>query len=472
MKDIAKVFGGESPETMPRLQRWERNTLVPLIRRHFTLIELFEFLELDEPMFRDSLMETEGSPYVKREWERFARLRKAERQLFIDSVLNRANKFVINDKIRRIFGQQYSTIDFRKAMDEKKIILCNLNAGSLPEEEWKMLGVVIIDKIYQAGMSRIDIPDFKRKRMPPFYFYIDEFGEIVSEDVAKALKDLRKFRVSLVLAHQELNQLKEDSPKLYSAVMAEPDIKVTFSISREDAEVMSKSLFTGKIRGDVEKRVIEQTKFRPKLTTATIITRSEGGGSSYGTTGNRTTGTTITHSPDLEIGSTSRISTESMGTASTSTDSWSESTAEVPFYEYEPFMEVSSVQYYSTEEMVEKFISWIVNQSPQHAQLKIGTRKPIPIMTPWVNDVRVREKDVEAFKERVYRQYARPVVEVDKEIEERVPQFLKLAANEVSQLIAGNRTVNEQINQSHKPITLVEAVDTDDVDIDYEDFLE
>ena len=226
---------------MPRLQRWERNTLVPLIRGKFTLVELFEFLELDEPMFRDAVMETEENPYVRKEWERFNRLRPFDKGLLIDSVLNRANKFVINDKIRRIFGQQYSTIDFRQAMDERKIILCNLNAGSLPDEEWKMLGVTIIEKMYQAGMSRNDIPDYKRKQMPPFYFYIDEFGELVSDDVAKALKDLRKFRVSLILSHQELNQLQEESPKLYSAVMAEPDIKLTFSISRDDGEEIGRA---------------------------------------------------------------------------------------------------------------------------------------------------------------------------------------------------------------------------------------
>lgn len=442
MKGIAKVFGGEQTETMPRLQRWERNALVPLIRTKMTLVELFEFLETQEPEFRHRLMETESNYYLAREWERFDNLRKADRDLFIDSVLNRANKFAINERVRRIFGQQVSTIDFREAMDQRKIILCNLNSGSLPDEEWKMLGVVIIDKLYQAGRSRGNIPEAQRKRMPPFYFYIDEFGELVSEDIAKALQELRKFKISLVLAHQELEQLRQESSKLYSAVMAEPDIKVTFSISREDAEVMAKSLFTGHIRGDRIKRVIKQTKFEPQETTRTVRGRSQGLSASSGTSSGEVTGSTTSDSvaeayvPEQGVfGGNSLVGVQSTRGSTTTTtathtqtssvtESFGETVTEVPFYEYEPFMEVSTIQDYSIEEMVEKFIAWITNQSPRRAQLKIGTRKPIPIVTPLVKDVRVRQADVEAYKEQIYQQYALPVEEVDREIAGRVERFL------------------------------------------------
>lgn len=411
MKGIAKVFGGEAVEAMPRLQRWERNALVPLVAAQFTLIELGQFLDDEDTGLRYHLIERLGNRYIEREWHKFDRARKFDKDTYVDAVLNRANKFSVGTTIRRIFGQRVSTIDFRKAMDEGKIILCNLNCG-ISEEEWKMLGVVIIDKMYQAAMSRIDIPESKRKRLPPFYFYIDEFGELVSDDIAKALKDLRKFRVSLVLAHQELEQLREESPKLYSAVMAEPDIRLVFSISREDAEIMEKSMFTGQIRGDKIKRVIEQTKFRPVESTRTTHVSGGGGGSSDGTS--------LQYDPNLGGLSPTRTETSNYQT------NWNETTIEAPFTEYHEFMEVSSIQDYAIEEMHEKFISWIVNQSPRHAQLQIGRRKPIPIVTPEVTDIAVRQKDIEAFKERIYRKYARPVDEVDQEIEERESGYVRV----------------------------------------------
>ena len=438
MKGIAKVFGGEQTETMPRLQRWERNALIPLISSRLTLIELYEFLNTQDPTFRHAVLEQEDNFLVGREWELFEGLRKFDQDMYSDSVLNRANKFAVNDKIRRMFGQRTSTIDFRKAIDEKKIILCNLNSGILPDEEWKMIGVVIIDKIYQAGRSRGNIAESRRKSMPPYYFYIDEFGELVTDDISKALQELRKFKISLVLAHQELEQLKQNSPKLYSAVMAEPDIKVAFSVSREDAEVMAKSLFTGKMRGDVKKLELDQTKFRPVESTRTTHISGKGGGSSDGTNNTTGSGAVINtgrgevSSPDGEVMSVSQLhshgttDTTSSVSSHSSSDSWNESMSESPFYEYDEFTEVSSVQFYSIEEMREKFTSWIMNQSPMRAQLKIETRNPIPIETPWGEDVKVREEDVQRFKEAIYHQYARPVGEVDKEIEGRVPKYLQL----------------------------------------------
>lgn len=93
-------------------------------------------------------------------------------------------------------------------------------------------------------------------------------------------------------------------------------------------------------------------------------------------------------------------------------------------------MEITGVQFWTPAELLENFIAWIVNQTPMHAQLKIGTRTPIPIVTPFVKDVSVRGRDVEAFKQRVYPRYARPVVEVDREIVARRESLLSPQGDE------------------------------------------
>ena len=60
------------------------------------------------------------------------------------------------------------------------------------------------------------------------------------------------------------------------------------------------------------------------------------------------------------------------------------SVSKVPFYEYHPYKEVTSVEDHSIQGIIEKFIAWIVNQNPRHAQLKIGTYLPTPIVAPEV----------------------------------------------------------------------------------------
>lgn len=441
MKGIAKVFGDENTDILPRLQRWERNALIPLIERKLTLIELFDFIHPKDPTFRRLVLREVRDYYLKKEWELFDRTNPRDRLTYVEAVLNRANKFAGGREIRRIFGQINSTINFREAMDQGKIILCNLASNKLSQEEQRMLGVVIVDKIVQAAKSRVDIPERKRR---PFYFYLDEFGQFVSEDIARALQELRKFKVFLILAHQELEQLRTESPKVYSAVMSEPQIRISFRISREDAEIMAKEMFTGKIKPKV-KRALTQTKFWPKETKREIYTETESlaegefSSSSSGRSSAEAEGRSYSEKqviplpvflePDrityTEISTSQAVSSSSSGRSSIYGESSSQST--VPWYEYIPFQEVSSVQDYTIEEIVEKYIAWIKTQQDRHAQLKIRQRGPIPIVTPFVKEAKVREKDIRTLKEMVYQRYALKAEEVDKQIEQRRRKFLEEA---------------------------------------------
>lgn len=428
MKGIAKVFGGENIDTLPRLQRWERNALIPLIEQQLTLIELSDFVNPTNPILRKTILKQTTNYHLIQEWEEFENRHPRDRATYIEAIQNRANKFTIGQNIRRIFGQTKTTINFRQAMDEQKIILCNLASNKLSKEEQKMLGVVITDKILQAGKARADIPENKRKQ---FYFYLDEFGQFVSEDIAVALQELRKYKISLILAHQELDQLKQDSPKVYSAVMSEPQIRISFRISREDAEILAKEMFTGKIRGDIEKRRIEQTKFQPIETTRGIQTNTDTWSDTQSdsrTTG-RSIGTTTIPNPiflEPDKITYTEIDTNTFAAGNTSSSGGSLSYSTVPWYEYIPFKEVSTIQDYSIEEITEKYIAWIKNQPDRNAQVKIRQNPPIPIVTPTVKSLPVRQKDIDTLKQQSYQQYALPATKVDQLIEQRRITLLEL----------------------------------------------
>jgi len=446
MRGISRIFGDENQDVKPQLSRWERDTLIALVQTRQTLVEIPLFLALHDGKVRERLLEETKNPYLELEWKSFEAGTKQDKSTWVTPVLNRANKFILGDNIRRIVGQEKSTINFREAMDEGKIILVNLACTHLSQEEQRMLGVMIVDKIVQAAMSRADIPEEKRR---PFFFVIDEFGDFVCEDIARALQALRKFKVSMILAHQELQQLREDSRRVYSAVMANPTIRIVFRVSREDGEKMALEMFTGKIRDDVVKRIIRQTKYEPVETTREIVTDSEtitdsyseSRGSSFGLgEGESKAGVYAVEKGPLGLAdelitvikntSESTFSSESEAETEGYSQSFSHSVSKVPFYEYHPYKEVTSVEDYSIQGIIEKFIAWIVNQNPRQAQLKIGTYPPIPIVTPEVKEVRVRKIDIRRFKEYVYSRYAKRVEEVDKEIEERRKQLLKESPQE------------------------------------------
>ncbi|HOZ62690.1 MAG TPA: DUF853 family protein, partial [Smithellaceae bacterium] len=276
MRAIAKVFGGENQDTLPRLQHWERNTLHALMEQGLTMVEIFDFLSLTDPDARRSVIAKLKDPYIKKDWQEFEALRRQEKEIRIESVLNRAAKFIASERIRRIVGQAKSTINFRQAMDEGKIVLVNLSPRYISQEAKRMLGVMIVDLVVEAGFSRSDMPERQRK---PFYFIVDEFGEFVCDDFAFALESLRKYGVFLILSNQQMDQLRQDSTRVFSSVMTNCTGKITFGISREDAEIMAKELFTGMIRGDQIKNIIEQTKFWPVETTRRITSESKGSSS-------------------------------------------------------------------------------------------------------------------------------------------------------------------------------------------------
>ncbi len=87
------------------------------------------------------------------------------------AIQNKIGQFVSAPLIRNIIGQPNSTIDMRKIMDEKKILILNLSKGLVGEDNSRLLGALLITKLQLAAMSRVDIPEEQRN---DFYLYVDD----------------------------------------------------------------------------------------------------------------------------------------------------------------------------------------------------------------------------------------------------------------------------------------------------------
>jgi energy-coupling factor transporter ATP-binding protein EcfA2 len=110
--------------------------------------------------------------------------------------------------MRRTLGQAKSTLNFRQMMDDGKIVLVNLSKGVLGEVNSHLIGSILVSLIFSAALSRYDLEPSKRK---PFYLYIDEFQNFTTRTIHSMLSEARKYRLSLVLAHQNLKQLSEET---------------------------------------------------------------------------------------------------------------------------------------------------------------------------------------------------------------------------------------------------------------------
>jgi len=152
--------------------------------------------------------------------------------------------FITNTTIRNIIGQPKSAFDVRQIMDDGKILLVNLSKGKIGDTNAQLLGLIFVNKVNMAALSRANVPESERK---DFYLFVDEFQNFTTDAFATILSEARKYKLSLIMAHQYIGQLvaktsayEQQNTKLRDAVFGNVGTILSFKIGAEDAEYMAK----------------------------------------------------------------------------------------------------------------------------------------------------------------------------------------------------------------------------------------
>jgi hypothetical protein len=145
------------------------------------------------------------------------------------AVLTKIYRLVQERIVAPIFDCEKSKIDFRRAMDEGRIIVVNLSEGIITSDIANFLGSLILARVYVAGMSREDTPESQRR---PFYVYIDEAPRFVTASIRDMLQSLRKYRVFVALASQHLDQY---TPEIAKSIPSLCDAIICFSCGEDTA---------------------------------------------------------------------------------------------------------------------------------------------------------------------------------------------------------------------------------------------
>jgi hypothetical protein len=101
----------------------------------------------------------------------------------------------------------------------------------------------LVTSIQQAAMTRADMPEAQRR---DFFLYVDEFQNFTTGSFASVLSEARKFRLSLIVAHQYSAQLNDETA---DAVWGNVGSIVAFQVGSDDAEQIAQQL--GKYRGQI-----------------------------------------------------------------------------------------------------------------------------------------------------------------------------------------------------------------------------
>lgn len=225
----------------PMFEQYMRNAMLLIMddpESGSTLMEISKVLV--DPDFRKYKLSKTTNPVVRDFWQKEAEKAGGDAALanMVPYITSKLNAFVANDMMRPIIGQQNSAFNFRKIMDERKILLVNLSKGRIGDFNSYLLGMVIVGKILMASLSRTDIPKDERK---DFYLYLDEFQNFITDSISIILSEARKYRLNLTIAHQYIGQLvKDQDASIRNAVFGNIGTMISFKVGAEDAEFLVK----------------------------------------------------------------------------------------------------------------------------------------------------------------------------------------------------------------------------------------
>jgi hypothetical protein len=148
-----------------------------------TLLEIGRVLADKE--FREMKLSHCKNPIITQFW-RGAEQTTGDQSLanFVPYITSKFDNFISNDIMRPVVLQEKSVFNFRDIMDNKKILLVNLSKGRLGDINANLIGLLIVNKIQMAALSRVDMYG---QKMQDFFLYIDEFQNVTTDSIESIL---------------------------------------------------------------------------------------------------------------------------------------------------------------------------------------------------------------------------------------------------------------------------------------------
>lgn len=218
----------------PRVEHLLRNALFALLEQpEATLADVGRLLH--DPSYRERVVERVTNRAVRSFWkDEYEGYSKSLRALVVAPLENKLGAFLTDPKMRAVIAEGRQSLDLRRIMDEGKVLLVNLSKGRLGEGPAMLLGSLLVAQISLQGLARAERAEAVRR---DFFLYLDEFQTFATKSLTAMLSELRKYRVSLVLANQYLAQL---DPEIRQAILGNVGTLVSFRVGPTDARILAR----------------------------------------------------------------------------------------------------------------------------------------------------------------------------------------------------------------------------------------
>jgi len=112
--------------------------------------------------------------------------------------------------LRQCLGSGESTVSINGVVANRGVLLVRLPESVIGKRAASFLGSLILSRLRRAMYTRVTGGHVATDNgtLPPFYLYVDEFQQFATSGFEDMVAEARKFGLGLVLAHQNLQQLK------------------------------------------------------------------------------------------------------------------------------------------------------------------------------------------------------------------------------------------------------------------------
>lgn len=232
LTDVVSRIWNLDTTNSPRMVWLLTNTFLALSNLGLSLLDLPRFLlDMD---YREDLIDRisnrDARSYFLYE---FPKSYGAVHQ-WVTPVLNKIGGLIFDPDLRLMLAGE-SGIDFRAIMDQGQILLVHLPKGIIGEGPSALLGAFIVAHLQKAALSRAE-----QNRRSSFYLYLDEFQNYTTDNIKDILSESRKYALSLILAHQYLDQLSND---LRNDVLNTAGTLACFRVGYQDASKLVREIF-------------------------------------------------------------------------------------------------------------------------------------------------------------------------------------------------------------------------------------
>jgi hypothetical protein len=184
---------------------------------------------------------------LQERWRVFEGMSETEQSEVINWVLAKFAEIEQSEVLRAVLGAQQSSFSLAQVIAKRMVLIVRIPEAVIGSHASSFLSSLLVTQISRhivqgSAGSRAD-------DAPPIFMYVDEFQKFVGSGFESLIPEARKFGLGLVLAHQNIDQLRAFSrsegardSSVLTQILGNVGTIISFQIGSRDAELIGPEL--------------------------------------------------------------------------------------------------------------------------------------------------------------------------------------------------------------------------------------